>query len=163
MSVTLCNTSYQKEKTCITGYIKCLNCYEVNLDKIEKYQLSEKDDSVFFNKGILSIDYLVDTSQVNDCGFNLENDFFFYHYANCYMSGSNMRHENDERFGIMLEPTNILATIKRLFSLVDNFSSEDNFYVGRIKEYDEKNNLGKLIKLLENAVEKDGMVCFSIG
>ncbi len=157
MGLTLYIDSYQKEKTCITGYIQCLDCYEVNLDKIKDYKLFEKDYYVSFRRGIHSINELRETNQETHYSFGIGNEFFFYDNASYSFNGSNIRMEKDNTFGVMFEPTNILVTIKKLYLIIDDLTYEN------IKYYEEKTNLEKLIVFLEEVITKDGMVSFVYG
>jgi hypothetical protein len=146
MGVSFYVQSFKKEPSCISGFIKCLGWYEVNLEQINNYQLSE--EAVDFDRGIHSIQELMEKPFLSDWGFYSSNEFDFYYKA----TENYVRYENGIPFGLMFEPEPILNTIHKLLLILSDLESE------AIEFYDEKNNLEKLQKLLEATIEHNGMI-----
>ena len=154
MGVALYVESYEKKQECITGYIKCLEWYEVDLDKISSCRLKE---TMVLHNGIHSIDVLLKEKNMYEYGFYDISDFSFYHKAMNNLSGRSLRNENGASYGLMYEPSKILETIRQLYETVDSLK------VDFLEEIKEKESLGQLCVLLEKVSKQNGLVGFTWG
>ena len=152
MGVALYIESYLKQQECITGYIKCLEWYEVDLDKISLYRLPQ---AMVLHNGIQSIDVLLKEKDMYDYGFYEIGDFSFYHKVMNGLSGVSLRGENGSTYGLMYDPKKILETTKQLYDIIDDLK------VNHLEEIKEKENLGELNLLLETVSKQNGLVSFA--
>jgi hypothetical protein len=159
MGVNLTINSYKKEQSCIVGQISFLGFYEVKLDSMEKFSI---------NKGPIhhyhSIYLITELTGKNLESFGLYNeDLLFYHFASNFWSGQSLGNHEDETTGLMYDPKKLLGPLTRLISakdyILDSFKGTGKeFIVKDIDDYKEIDFLIKFKELVEDAIEKDGIV-----
>jgi hypothetical protein len=158
MGVTLYIEGYKKEPSCISGFIQCLGWYEVNLTQIQPYRLSK--NFVAFRWGIQSIEELMEMKSAEDYGFYSRDEFDFYLKASEFF----LRYENENVFGLMFEPKPIWETLQKLLAILPDLKSNlSDLKSEQMEFYEEEVNLEKLKKLLEETIEKEGIISCRLG
>ncbi|MEJ1239697.1 hypothetical protein WBG78_16290 [Chryseolinea sp. T2] len=159
MSVRI--NGYAKHPDSIVGKIECLGYYEVKLDAIQKHKLSEFPIEFFGD--ILLITETGRLDWLNDIGLN-RSSFIFYDLASNYFSGQSLKTVDGETRGLMFEPSLMHYAITKLLDkqkvLIISF---DSFIQNEIRDRQEIEKLMELKKLVEETIEKQGMIGIVIG
>lgn len=148
MGVSISVQGYTKNKEVISGQIKVLGWYEVNINEINKYKIA--DSFTVIHDDLKSIELV--KKEFWNFGFEDTGELSFYNNLMSNITGGGYRDEGDETFGIMFDGERIYSIINKILA------SFENLPLNPTEKENEKNNLLELQKVLKVISEQNGIV-----
>ncbi len=148
MGVSIYVQGYKKNKEAISGQIKVLGWYEVNINEINKYKIV--DSFTIIHDDLKSIELV--KKEFWNFGFEDIGELSFYYNLMSNITGGGYRDEDGETFGIMFDGERIYSIINKILA------SFENLPLNATEKEKEKNNLLELQKVLKVISEQNGIV-----
>ncbi|OJJ16315.1 hypothetical protein BKI52_34045 [marine bacterium AO1-C] len=149
MGVTLYIRGIEKKKEIIRGEIVSQGLYEVDVTNIDDVTIT---DYVAFDGGIFSVFELSGHQAMSDFGFYGNEEFDFVLRAPSSFDGTSIVNIEGAVHELMFEPKIVLETVQKLLEVIDDLESQE------IQEYQEKANLEKLLKIVQETIDKSGIL-----